>query len=230
MRILLTGATGMVGSGVLIECLESSLVTEVVSLSRRSCGQKHPKLLEIIHQDFLDYSTITDQLIGFDACFFCLGVSSIGMSEADYSRISLDYPLALADALLMHGKACCFILVTGAGTDQSMKSKSMWARVKGRAEAGILARPFRDSYAFRPAYIEPMKGVKPSWWIYKLTKPLYPLLHFCLPGYTSTTVEVGRSMLALALHGCPSKIIESRDIVKLARSLSGDPSEPGSRH
>jgi len=206
----------MVGSGVLIECLESETVDKVVALGRRSYGVKHSKLTEIIHDNFCDYSKIESNLTGFDACFFCLGTSSAGMKEAEYRRISYDFPVKLSETLLKTSPDVVFCLLTGAGTDATLKSSMMWARVKGRAENQILSMGFKQAYCFRPGFIQPLKGIKPSWKFYKFTGFLYPLLKK-LPKYVCNTVEVGLAMIAAATKGAPKRTLESKDIVSLAK-------------
>ncbi len=217
IKVLLTGATGMVGQGVLIECLESPDVASVVVLARRSCGVTHPKLIELIHLNFLDLSKVESAFNGCNACFWCLGVSSMGMNEADYTHITVDYSLKTAEVLARLCPDLTFCYVSGEGTDSTESSKTMWARVKGRGENSLKNFQFKRLYFFRPAYIRPMKGVKPSWPImYKLTGFLYPVLKALMPKYVSTTEQVGRAMINAALKGYDKQILDSRDIVRLA--------------
>ena len=216
LKVLLTGATGMVGSGVLIECLESDDVSQVVAVGRRSCGVKHPKLTEIIHKDFLDYSSIEGSFAGCDACFYCLGVTSLRATEAEYTRVTLDYTLKFAEECKRQSPEMTFCYVSGAGVDSTRQNGLMWVRVKGRTEKGILEMGFKRAYCFRPGFIQPMKGVKPSWNFYKFTGFLYPLLKK-LPKYVCSTEEVGLAMIRTALRGASASTLESRDIVDLAR-------------
>jgi len=218
MKVLLTGATGMVGQGVLIECLESPAVTNVVVIGRRTCGVVHPKLTEIIHKDFLDFSAVENAFKGCNACFWCLGVSSVGMSEADYTTITVDFSTKAAESLARLCPDMTFCYVSGEGTDSTETSKTMWARVKGRGENSLKRFGFKGLYFFRPAYIRPMKGVRVSWPIlYAITSPLYPVLKLLLPKYVSTTEQVGKAMINAVLRGYDKQILESRDIVRLAQ-------------
>jgi uncharacterized protein YbjT (DUF2867 family) len=216
MKVILFGVTGMVGQGVLRECLASRQVESVLSIGRRISGKSHPKLQEIAHQDFTDFSSIESQLSGYDACFFCLGVSSIGMSEAAYRRVTYDFTIAAARALARLNPQMTFIYVTGAGTDSSEKGSTMWARVKGQTENELFRLPFRAAYAFRPAYIHPMSGIVPKTaWIgafYAVLGPLYPLWKKLFPKYVTTTVQIGRAMLHAAREGAPKRVLESQDI------------------
>jgi hypothetical protein len=210
----------MVGRGVLWECLLDPDVDTVVTVGRSAPGMKHAKLSQIVHADLLHYAEIEGDLCGFDACFFCLGVSSAGMSEPDYVRTTYDITLAAASTLSRLNPGMTFIYVSGAGTDSSEKGKVMWARVKGRTENAIRRLPFKDAYAFRPAGIQPMHGERSKTTAYRvayiLTKPLLPLLRRMFPRYILTTEEIGRAMLRLAKTGVPKKIMESWDIRECA--------------
>ena len=180
MKVLLFGASGMVGQGVLRECLLDPEVTTVLSIVRSSTGQQHPKLREIVHKDFLDFSSIESELSGFDACFFCLGVSSAGMSEENYRRITYDITLAAAQTLVKLNPNMTFVYVSGAGTDSSERGRVMWARVKGQTENALLRLPFKAAYMFRPAVIVPLHGIKSRTMLYRIPYavlgPLLPLL------------------------------------------------------
>lgn len=219
MRVLIFGATGMVGQGALRECLLDDGVSEVVTIGRRATGQSHPKLREIVHADLLDYGTVEGQLGGFDACFFCLGVASAGMSEADYSRITYDIPLAAAQALLRLSPGMTFVHVSGGGADSSEQGRVMWARIKGKTENALLRLPFKGVYVLRPGAIRPMHGTKsstPSYRIiYGLLAPILPLLERKLPQYVTSTEQVGKAMLALVRSGSPKRILECADINRL---------------
>ncbi len=220
MRILLFGATGMVGQGVLIECLQASDVSLVQSVGRTVLDQQHPKLRDVVHKDLLDYSAIEPQLEGFDACFFCLGVTSAGKTEADYSHLTYDITLAAATTLARLNPQMTFVYVSGAGTDSTEKGRSMWARVKGRTENALLKLPFKAAYMFRPGIIQPLRGVRSktsSYQIfYSLTRPLLPLLRALMPSTILTTQVMGQAMLAVARHGASKPVLEAADINAIA--------------
>ena len=216
MRVLLFGATGMVGQGVLRECLLDPGVESVVSIGRGSTGQQHPKLREVPHNNFLDFSAIEDQLSGFDACFFCLGISSAGMSEDDYQRITYGFTTAAARTLSRLNPKMTFIYVSGMGTDSSERGRSMWARVKGKTENDLLRLPFHAAYMFRPGVIVPLHGIKSKTALYRvlyfLLSPLLPLLNGRFPKYVTTTEQIGRAMLKVARRGWPKSVLECSDI------------------
>src|SRR5436305_2851489 len=196
MRVVLFGATGMVGQGVLRECLLDPEIESVLAVGRNPTGQRHAKLHEIVHSDFLDFAAIESQLAGYDACFFCVGVSSVGMSEERYRRLTYDITLAAARTLAKLNPQMVFIYVTGRGTDSSERGKLMWARVKGKTENDLLKLPFQAAYMFRPAGIRPLHGIRSgtSWVqaIYVVSAPLLSLLHRVAPKYRTTTEQVGR--------------------------------------
>ena len=220
MNVLLFGATGMVGQGVLRECLLDPEVRSVVAIGRSAGSTRHAKLRQLVHADLMQYASIEAELSGFDACFFCLGVSSAGMKESDYARITYGYTLAAAEALSRLNPQMSFTYVSGAGTDSSEQGRSMWARVKGRTENALLRLPFKAAYMFRPGAIEPLHGIRsktPAYQIfYTLFKPLLPLLRRAFPGLITTTEQLGRAMLIAAKQGAPKRILESRDIIALA--------------
>jgi uncharacterized protein YbjT (DUF2867 family) len=220
MKVLIFGATGMVGQGVLRECLRDPGVELVVTVGRAPAAEQNPalqepKLREIVHRDLADLSAIEGALAGFDACFFTLGVSSSGMNEADYDRVTCGLTLAAAETLSRLSPGMTFIYVSGAGTDSSEQGRIMWARVKGRTENALLRLPLH-AYMFRPGIIQPLDGIKsktPSYRIgYTLMKPLLPLLHWALPNLVLSTREIGRAMLAVAKRGYPKRILETKDI------------------
>jgi len=219
MNVLLFGASGMVGQGVLRECLLDSEVATVLSIVRSSTGQQHQKLQEIIHKDFLDFSPIEKDLAGFDACFFCLGVSSAGMPEENYRRVTFDITLAAAQTLVKVNPHMTFIYVSGAGTDSSERGRTMWARVKGQTENALLRLPFKAAYMFRPAVIVPLHGIKSRTRIYRVfytvLGPFLSLLRALLPKYVTTTEKLGRAMLIAAKRGAPKPVLENSDINKL---------------
>ena len=209
----------MVGQGVLRECLRDGEVESVLAIVRSATGESHPKLQELVHPDFFDFSELGPRLAGYDACFFCLGVSSAGRSEEEYRRVTHDITLAAAKVLVERNPAMVFVYVSGAGTDGTERGRSMWARVKGKTENALLALPFRAAYMFRPAVIRPGPGITSKTRsyriLYALFRPLLPLLRTLFPGYVTTTEEVGRAMLEVAKHGAPKRILENADIVAL---------------
>ena len=216
MKIILFGATGMVGQGVLRECLLAPDVEQVLTVGRSATGQQSPKLRELVHKDFTDFSAVERELSGYDACFFCLGVSSAGMKEADYHHVTYDYALAAARTLAKASPGMTFIYVSGAGTDSTEKGRSMWARVKGKTENALLQLPFKAAYMFRPGFIQPMHGIKSKTplyrAIYSVMGPLYPVLKAVVPKVVTTTEQVGRAMLKVARQGAPNRIVENHDI------------------
>jgi uncharacterized protein YbjT (DUF2867 family) len=215
LKVIITGSTGMVGKGVLLECIDSPDIDQILVINRSPVGIIHPKVKEIIHKDFFDWSAIRQQLGGYDACFFCMGVSSVGMKEPDYKRMTYDLTLGLARELLQLNPNLTFCYVSGAGTDSTEKGRSMWARVKGKTENDLLALGFKDAYMFRPGFIQPMRGIKSKTplyqGVYNLISPLYGLLRR-MPRYVTTTVILGKAMIGVALHGYRSKVLESLDI------------------
>lgn len=219
MRVLLFGATGMVGRGVLLECLRNPGVDSVVVLSRTSTGILDGKLSEIIHHDFADYSGMEESLSGLDACFYCLGISSTGMKEADYHRVTFAYTMAAAEVLCRLNSGMKFIYVSGTGTDSSEKGRVMWARVKGRTENALLKLPL-DAYMFRPGFIEPMDGIESRTPIYQkfyaVMRPLFPLLRSVFPNYVLSTRQIGRAMINVGLGGFERRILKVQDIRKAA--------------
>lgn len=218
MKVILFGATGMVGMGVLRECLLDPEITSVLVVGRRPTGQTNDKLREIVHADFSDFSAIEGELTGHDACFFCLGVSSLGMSEADYRRVTYDVTIAAGRALAKVNPGMTFFYISGAGTDSTEKGRSMWARVKGQTENALLAMPFKAAYMVRPGYIQPMHGVvsRTRWTrvLYAIVAPTYPLWKRLFPRAVTTTEDLGRTMIRVAKHGAPKRILETEDLAK----------------
>jgi hypothetical protein len=204
---------------VLRECLLDAEVESVLAVVRNPTGQRHAKLHEIVHDDFLDFSRIESQLAGYDACFFCLGVSSLGMSEEQYRRLTYDITLAAARTLAKLNPQMVFIYVTGRGADSSERGKLMWARVKGKTENDLLKLPFKAAYMFRPAGIQPLHGIrsKTGWVqaIYVGAAPLWSLLNRLAPTYMTTTEQVGRAMIKVAREGYPKPVLESDDINRI---------------
>jgi nucleoside-diphosphate-sugar epimerase len=217
IKAIITGSTGMVGEGVLLVCLNSSKVEEVLVVNRKSCGISHPKLKEIIHKDFLNLAPIEDQLVGYNACYFCAGVSSVGKKEEEYKRITYDITLNFANTFLKQNPGSVFAYVSGSGTDGSEKGRLAWARIKGKTENDIFKLPFRDAYAYRPGYIEPINGQKKAYKIYKFLSPIYPLLEKLFPKYVGTMEELGNSMINVTLHGYKKKVLEVIDIRKTSK-------------
>jgi uncharacterized protein YbjT (DUF2867 family) len=220
MKILLFGATGMVGQGVLRECLLDPNVERVLAVGRHKTGQNHEKLRDLAVADIFELSSIELELVGLDACFFCLGVSSAGMSEQDYTRMTYDLTIAAAQVLAKLNPSMTFVYVSGTGTDSTERGKTMWARVKGRTENALLALPFKAKYMFRPAFIQPLHGIKSRTKLYRagyaLTMPLLPLLKMLFPDFVTTTEKVAKAMLRVAKNGAPKAILENRDINELA--------------
>ncbi|HEX4488486.1 MAG TPA: NAD(P)H-binding protein [Terriglobales bacterium] len=220
MKVILFGATGMVGQGVLRECLLDGEVEKVLSVGRLATGQQHAKLQEIVRPDLFDLSAVAEQLAGYDACFFCLGISGAGMKEDDYRRITYDLTMSVAATLVQSNPAMTFIYISGSGSDSAERSRMMWARVKGKTENDLLKIPFKAAYMVRPGYIQPLHGVrtKTAWYraFYVVLAPLYPLLKL-VPRYVTTTECVGRAMILVARNGYPTKILESSDINKVCQ-------------
>lgn len=216
IKTIVLGATGMVGEGVLHECLLHPEVTSVLVINRRPCGVQHEKLTEIIHQDFMDFSPIADQLSGYNACYFCMGVSSVGMDEEDYRRLTYDLTLHVANTLLERNPEMTFCYVSGAGTDSSEQGRSRWARVKGKTENDLLKLPFKAAYMFRPGYIQPTKGLRNAYKVYSVMAPLYPLWKFLFPKFVVTLKEIGLAMINATVRGYEKPVLECRDISALA--------------
>ena len=225
MNVLLFGATGMIGSGTLTECLADPRIERLLAVGRRPTRALHPKLNELVIDDFFDYSAVEEKLKGYDACLFCLGVSAAGKSEAEYRRLTYDLTLAAAETLARLNPEMTFCYVSGEGTDETGESRQMWARVKGETENTLSRLPFRAVYLFRPAYIQPVKGATSSTPLYRVfyaaLSPLYPVLKRVLPGHVTTTETLGRAMVEAAVNGAPERILRSREINVLAeRSAS----------
>ena len=220
MKVILFGASGMIGQGVLRECLLAADIDAVLAIGRAATGASHAKLREIVHTDFTDFTPIERELAGHDACFFCLGVSAAGLSEAEYSRVTYDVTLAAGTVLARVNPQMAFVYVSGAGTDASERGRVMWARVKGRTENALLALPFRAAYMFRPGLIRPLHGIVSRTRAYRvfytLAGPLLPLLQAIFPNSMTTTEALGRAMLHAARRGGPRRVLETRDINALA--------------
>ena len=216
MNVLIFGATGMVGQGVLRECLLDPGVERVTAIGRSATGTSDPKLRELRHADLWHYAAIEKELSGFDACFFCLGVTSDGMKEADYERITYGIAVAAAETLARLNPGLTFVFVSGAGTDSTEKGRVMWARVKGKTENAILRLPFKSAYMFRPGIIQPLNGIRSRTTLYNVGyavfKPLMPILRWAFPGQILTTGQIGRAMLKVARSGAPKRVLEAKDI------------------
>ena len=221
MKVLIFGATGMVGQGALRECLLADDVTLVQTVGRTATGQQHPKLRELVQHDLFDYSGIEAHLENFDACFFCIGVTSSGMGEAQYTRLTHDLTLSAAQALARLNPQLTFVYVSGAGADSSETGRTMWARVRGRLENALQRLPFKAVYVFRPGIIQPLHGIRSKTgsyrWFYTLSRPLLPLLRALMPDTVLSTEIMGRAMLAAARHGAPKVVLEAADIRALGR-------------
>lgn len=217
LNVILFGATGMVGSGVLLECLKHPAVKSITSISRRSAGRVDGKFKEIIHTDFLDYSSIKDSLKGHNVCFYCLGISQTQVkTKEEYHTITYEYTMAAARAISEVNDAMTFCFLSGAGTDSSMKSRFSWARVKGKAENDLSKFNFKSLYHFRPAFIYPKGGIKYSLFLAKLISPLFPLFNRFFPTLVTTTEEFGLAMINAALYGSEKQILENIDIRRMS--------------
>jgi uncharacterized protein YbjT (DUF2867 family) len=216
MKVILFGATGMVGQGALRECLLDPGVESVLAVVRAPTGRRHEKLRELVVADFHDYSEVEKDLAGYDACFFCLGVTSAGLSESEYRRVTYDIAVAAATVISRLNPRLTFVFVSGTGADSTERGRVMWARVKGATENAVLGLPFKASYVFRPAYIQPLHGIRSRTRLYRLlyvvVAPFYPVLKALFPRQVTTTEQMGRAMLAVARRGAPKRVLESADI------------------
>ena len=215
MKALITGITGWLGKEVLLECLDDPRVTSVLVVNRQSINQKHPKLKELLVTNFMKLDSITDQLKGYDTCFFCAGTSSIGKSEEVFSKITYDITVNFASTFINQNPDSSFCYVTGTGTDSTEKGSVMWARIKGKTENAIINMGFKSTYMFRPGYIQPLRGIhsKTDWYdyLYMIFKPIYYILkHF--PSTATSTTNVGKAMINLTLNNAPSQILHSKEI------------------
>ena len=216
MNVILFGASGMVGEGVLLEILEHREVTDVLVIGRRPCGIAHEKLTEILHQDLFDHSSLEPRLQGYDACFFCLGVSSVGMKEAEYTRTTYDLTMQVAGTLARLNPSMTFCYVSGQATDGTEQGRIMWARVKGRTENQLSRLPFKAVYNFRPGLMRPTEGQKNIKPIMRVAGALYPVMRVLFPRSVCTLEELGRAMLGAATRGHRDRVLEVRDILELA--------------
>jgi nucleoside-diphosphate-sugar epimerase len=216
IKAIITGATGMVGEGVLHECLLHPEVESVLVINRKPCGVNHTKLKEITHKDFFDLPLIENQLAGYNACYFCAGVSSVGKKEDEYRHITYDLTLNFANFLVKLNRDMTFCYVSGVGTDSTEKGRIMWARVKGKTENDLLKLPFKAAYMFRPGFIKPTQGLKNAYKSYKFFTPFYPIFRKLFPKYVVTLEEIGLAMINVTLVGSDKKVLECKDIVKLS--------------
>jgi hypothetical protein len=222
LRVIITGATGMVGEGVLYECLHHPEVEKVLVVTRTSCGYSHPKLTEIIHKDFFDLSSLNDKLAGYNACYFCLGVTSLGKKEAEYSKLTYTLTLNFANTLATLNSDMTFCYISGAGTDSTEKGRTMWARVKGCTENDLMKLPFKQVYNFRPGGIEPFLPLKPThtyYKTYKYMKGLISIMKVIFPNYVITLKDLAAAMINASLIGYSKNTLEMKDMKMLAKGF-----------
>jgi uncharacterized protein YbjT (DUF2867 family) len=217
ISVIITGATGMVGEGVLNECLQHDEVEQVLAINRKACGITHHKLKEIIHADFYDLSPVERQLVNYNACFFCLGVSSIGMKEPEFYRLTYTLTMHFAQTLSAGNPGMTFCYISGAGTDSTEKGRIMWARVKGKTENDLLKLPFKQVYNFRPGVLQPTKGLKNTLPYYKYFGWLLPIIRTLAPKYICTLKELGAAMINSVTKGYEKQILEVKDILALSK-------------
>ncbi len=219
IKAIITGASGMVGEGVLYECLNHPEVERVLVIGRKPCGHTHPKLKEIIHTNFFDLTAIENQLSGYNASYFCLGVSSVGISEEEYYKLTYTLTLNFAQTLAKLNTGMTFCYISGSGTDSSEKGRLAWARIKGKTENDLMKLPFKQAYAFRPGFMQPTKGLKNALKAYKYIDWMFPALLALFPGFVCTLAEVGQAMINVTLYGSDKKVLEVKDIVKRAGNI-----------
>lgn len=219
IKVIITGATGMVGEGVLHECLLHPQIENVLVINRKPCGIQHPKLKEIIHADFFNLSPIKNELSGYDACFFCLGVSSVGMKEPDYFKLTYTLTLHFAEIVSEVNSNMVFCYISGAGTDSTEKGRMMWARVKGKTENDLMKLPFKKVYNFRPAMLEPTKGLKNTLSLYKYFGWMAPILRLLAPNQISTLQQLGKSMIFVTINGYKKQNFDVKDIKETGSDL-----------
>jgi uncharacterized protein YbjT (DUF2867 family) len=217
INVIITGSTGMVGEGVLNECLRHPEIGRILVINRKPCGKSDPKLTEVIHNDFYNISPVQDKLAGYDACFFCLGVTSINKKEPEYYSLTYTLTMHVAEILSKKNPGMTFCYISGAGTDSTEKGKMMWARVKGKTENDLMKLPFKQVYAFRPGFLQPEKGMKNVPKMFFIAGALYPLFRLLFPKYVTTLKELGLAMINSAVKGYDKHVIEVPDIVKLSK-------------
>jgi hypothetical protein len=220
-KVIITGATGMVGKGVLLECLDHDSISEVLVIGRNPLDMKHPKLKELIHSDFTNFVEVKDKLLGYDACFYCLGISAAGLKEEQYKRITYDFTLALAKTLFKINPKITFNYVSGEGTDTSEKGRMMWARVKGKTENDLLNLGFKQAFMFRPGAIIPLRGIKSKTKSYQFMYDyflwLVKIIKLAAPNSVVSTTQIGLAMINSVLNGYSEKILKPKDILKLSK-------------
>ena len=223
MNVVIFGATGMIGQGVLRECLIDSTITRLLTVGRSAASASDPRLQQIVHADLFDLDAIAAQLTGLDACFFCLGITSVGLNETDYTRITYDITMAVARTLARTSPQMTFVFTSGVGADSSEKGSVMWARVKGKAENAVLALPFKASYVVRPGALQPLHGIKSrtGWYqaLYTVLWPAMSLARRLAPRHILTTEQMGRAMIRVAQRGAPKRVLEPPDIYALATEV-----------
>jgi hypothetical protein len=217
INVIITGVTGMVGEGVLNECLQNPDVGKILVINRRPCGITHPELTELIHENFYDLSPAGNLLTGYDACFFCLGVSSVGMKEPDYFSVTYTLTMDFARLLAKNNPGMTFCYISGAGTDSTEKGRLMWARVKGKTENDLMKLPFKNVFAFRPGFLKPSAGSKNVKKYYSFIIFLYPLFRLLLSKYVSTLKELGQAMINSVTRGYDKHVLEVPDIIQLSK-------------
>jgi uncharacterized protein YbjT (DUF2867 family) len=222
INAIIVGATGMVGEGVLHVSLNHPDVESVLVIGRRTCGVRHPKLKEIVHKDFYDYSTIANQLGGYNACYFCLGVTSVGKKEDEYTHLTYNLTMAAARSLSRLNPEMVFCYVSGSGTDGTEQGRIMWARVKGKTEHDLRKLPFKAAYAFRPGFIKPIKGLRNAYGASKVLGKAYPLLKALFPNFVCTLSDLGLAMIRVTAAGYAKPIVENKDIALLASQSRND--------
>ena len=219
-KVIITGSSGMIGKGVLLECLDSEKIESILIINRSSINTQHPKLKEVLLKDFTKVATIKEELSGYDACLFCMGVSAVGMNEVDYTKITYDSPVAFADVLHQINPKMTFNYISGQGSDGTEKSNQMWKRVKGRAENAILNKGFGNAFAFRPGAIIPERGIKSrtGWYntMYMIIRPLFPL--FKMSKSVTTTTSIGQAMINSLFTNLRNQVLEGADINEMAKS------------
>ncbi len=218
IRAIITGATGMVGEGVLHECLLHPDVEQVLVLGRKPCGVTHPKLKEVVHADLYDLSQAESQLTGYNACYFCLGTTSVGKNEEEFTKVTYTLTMHVATTLSRLNKDMTFCYISGSGTDSTEKGRVMWARVKGKTENDLKKLPFKRVYNFRPGYMQPIKELKNTLPYYKYVDWMYPALRFLFPGFVTTLQELAKAMINASRVGYGKQEIEVKDIVLLSRA------------
>lgn len=217
LTVLILGSTGMVGEGVLHTCLNDPDIKSIILVNRKPCGVSHPGLKEIILDDFFQFNSLEGKIEKPDAVFFCMGISSIGKSEADYTKITYHLTMNVASFFYKLNPAIVFTYVSGTGTDSSEKGKTMWARVKGKTENDLKKIGFKNVYLFRPAYIQPIKGLRRTYKMYKILAPFYPVYKTLFPAYTNTLAEIGTAMINCVKFNPKKLILECKDISEIAK-------------